>query len=203
MPNRILLTSFEPFGPWSENASSLAVTAFCEQYSGSADLVVRRYPVDFDAIEHHLRTDLDASIDLVILTGQSAKAATIEVETVALNVRSESEDNHGQCPKLNPSAPVAYETDCNVVDWCQALMEHNVPAKISHHAGTFLCNAAYFHALHLRQVEHGPPAIFVHFPLTPAQVPGPYPGGETLPLELSVLALQLIVGRNGNPSVNA
>jgi len=201
VPQRILLTSFEPFEPWSHNASSLVVSAFCERYSGSADLCIRQYPVDFDAIEQHLRNDLDASIDLVILTGQSARAASIELESIAVNVQSETKDDGGPFSQLSAHAPVAYATSCLVSNWCQILREHDIPAKISHHAGTYLCNAAYFHALRLHHVEQGPPAVFIHFPLTPTQTPGPYPGGETLPVESSAHALQLIVGRNGIPSL--
>ena len=191
MARRILLTCFEPFGPWTENASELAVTEFASQYSGPAALQVTKFAVDFERIAFELRNALTRSYDLVILTGQSKKAARVELEAIAVNVQSVHEG--GPFSNLKSDAPVAYKTKCDVQRWADELNQLDVPACVSHHAGTYLCNAVYFHAMHMQKVEGGPRAVFVHFPLTPRQSPGPEPGGDTLPTAKCVEACRLIV----------
>ena len=195
MARRILLTCFEPFGPWTENASELAVTEFASQYSGPAALEVTKFAVDFGSIASELRNALARSYDLVILTGQSRKAAMIELEAIAVNVRSEHEC--GPFSHLRSDAPVAYQTNCDVQRWANELNKLDIPASVSHHAGTYLCNAVYFQAMHIQEVQGGPQVVFVHFPLTPGQSPGPEPGGNTLPTAKCVEACRLMVQEAG------
>jgi pyroglutamyl-peptidase len=176
---RILLTCFEPFGPWQENASALAVHEAVARYSGPSTIEVREYAVDFSTIEQQLLDDLKTGPDLILHTGQSSEASTIELESVALNLRRDSEDDLCSFP-LRTDGPLAYQSDLPLDEWCGVLREHGLSVSVSHHAGTYLCNAVLFHALHHHFVAAGPPCLFVHLPLTPDQVPGPKPGGSPM-----------------------
>ena len=45
------------------------------------------------------------------------------------------------------------------------LREQNLPSELSADPGRYLCNASFFHALHLNEMESlGCPAVFVHLP---------------------------------------
>ncbi len=200
---RLLISCFEPFGSWIENASQLAVELFVHGYSGPSELVVRHYPVDFDQLEQRLDRDLRLAPDAIIFTGQSARAAAVELEAVALNVRGDSEQSTGPFSRLVDGAPTAYETALPLDKWCQQLAGKSIPAVISHHAGTFLCNALLFHTLHRQQTRGTAPAMFVHLPLTPNQSPGPKPGGATLPTEDSATAIHEMVTAMERPGRDA
>lgn len=193
---RILITAFEPYGPWASNASQLAVALLVKLYRGPAELVVREYPVDFEQLEPLLRNDLDESIDAAILTGQSSRADSIELEAVALNVRNETDEPSGPFAELVAGGALARQTTLPLEAWCHALNACNIPAVVSHHAGTFLCNAAYYHALGVSELgRYTAPIGFVHFPLTPDQTPQPKQQGAALPTGTSAQALEIMIDR--------
>ena len=55
---RALLTAFEPYDRWSDNASWLALVELTRWYEGPLDVTTRRYPVDLVAMSGKLRSDL-------------------------------------------------------------------------------------------------------------------------------------------------
>jgi pyroglutamyl-peptidase len=54
--------------------------------------------------------------------------------------------------------------------WANLLRDAGIPARVSYHAGTFLCNATLYWT-HYLCARHAWPtrAVFVHLPLTAAQ----------------------------------
>ncbi|MEL6897668.1 MAG: pyroglutamyl-peptidase I, partial [Planctomycetota bacterium] len=55
--------------------------------------------------------------------------------------------------------------------WCDELRSAGIPTVVSHHAGTYLCNAAlYFSHLFADMYGYSTRSGFVHLPLSPAQV---------------------------------
>ena len=71
---------------------------------------------------------------------------------------------------LIKGAPDAYRSTLNLDDAAQKLLGAGIPNEVSHHAGTYLCNAALFLSQHYAQTmgKHTQ-SVFVHLPLTPAQ----------------------------------
>ena len=190
---RILITAFEPFGPWITNASQLAVAEFLPHYAGQAELVVQHYPVRFAGLEQLLCADL-ADVDAALLIGQSSRAGALELETVALNVYGETEESTGPFACLSPTGPLALASQVPLERWCRALAAADIPAEISHHAGTYLCNAAYYYALAgCADGGQHKPVAFVHVPLAPQQHPPPKPQGAPLATSTSARALQVLV----------
>ena len=57
---KILLTAFEPYDVWSENASWLALVELTKEMPPGIDITTRRYPVDFTAVKERLAEDLPA-----------------------------------------------------------------------------------------------------------------------------------------------
>ncbi|MDZ4818700.1 MAG: pyroglutamyl-peptidase I, partial [Planctomycetota bacterium] len=87
---KVLLTAFEPYGPWSSNASWLALVEVTRQLPNNGFLTTRRYPVDFAELPQRLHADLQANYDYVIHLGQSPGAARIQLEAVALNIMTQA-----------------------------------------------------------------------------------------------------------------
>ncbi len=160
---RVLLTAFEPYDRWPENSSWLTLTDLTRWYDGSADLITRRYPVDLGEMSKRLRKDLQDDFDLAIHLGQSPGSTLIKLEAVGLNVRSDGSP-------LIDEAPAAYRSPLPLDRCSRSLISAGIPSEVSHHAGTYLCNAALFLSQHYSQ-SFGlrTRSAFVHIPLAPAQ----------------------------------
>jgi pyroglutamyl-peptidase len=206
---RVLLTAFEPYDQWVTNSSWLALVEMLKDFpvggdsrvsrdlaasgnfSSGVSLVTRRYPVDLHALHDKLKQDLLSEFDVVLHLGQSPGASSIKLEAIALNAAGCLEDRGAELDEIVPGGPVAYRSGMPLSRWASLLRDNHIPAAISYHAGTFLCNAIMYlshHELQLRAKKRQPRCKvgFVHLPLATEQVASQ---GHTLPsLPLSTLA---------------
>ncbi|QDT13058.1 pyroglutamyl-peptidase I [Planctomycetes bacterium K23_9] len=160
---RVLITAFEPYDRWKENSSWLALVDFTGWYDGELDVTTRRYPVDLGRMSEKLRDDLRSDFDLAIHLGQSPGSPLVKVESVGLNVRSDG-------TPLIQDAPAAYRSTLDLVPASRLLTDAGIPNELSHHAGTYLCNAVMFLSHHyITEMNNHTKTVFVHLPLTPAQ----------------------------------
>lgn len=161
---RALLTAFEPYDRWADNASWLALVELTRWYEGPLDVITRRYPVDLAAMSGKLRGDLSEGFDVVIHLGQAPGATGIRLESVGLNLRSDGSP-------IVPEAAEAYRTSLPLAGGVRRLRDAGIPSEVSHHAGTYLCNAAlYLSQYYIETLQLATRVAFVHVPLTPAQV---------------------------------
>lgn len=161
---RILLTAFEPYENWSENSSWLTLVELTRWIDAHAQVVTRRYPVDFVEVSRRLSDDLTDEIDCTIHLGQYPGCTAVQLEAIALNV-----DSHGRA--LIAGGPAGLRTVLPLERWRDRVRKRGIPARISWHAGTYLCNATFYLAMH-RFLQTGRPlrSVFLHLPLAPAQV---------------------------------
>lgn len=161
---RVLLTAFEAYDRWPENSSWLALVDLTSWYDGKLEISTRRYPVDLSRMSESLRDDLRNHYDYAIHLGQAPGATLIKLEAVGLNVRTDGSPLVG-------AAPEAYRSPIDLVDCSSVLTDAGIPNEVSHHAGTYLCNAALYLSQHY-SAEMGltTKSLFVHLPLTPNQV---------------------------------
>ena len=163
---RILVTCFEPFDDWDENSSWLAMVELTKELPTAADLTTRRYPVDFVAAKSALRRDLQANYDLAIHLGQSSGAPDIRLEMFAVNVAKDQ----GTESVLVTDGPAGHRSDLPLDAWARGLRQQGVPARVSYHAGSYLCNALLYWSLHFaKEIPLRTQATFVHLPLAPSQ----------------------------------
>jgi pyroglutamyl-peptidase len=78
------------------------------------------------------------------------------------------------------------------------LRKAGIPAAVSHHAGTYLCNAALY-LTHHYAAQHGykTRAAFIHLPLDMTQAALEPHGAPSLPAAVSAQGVGLILGRLG------
>jgi pyroglutamyl-peptidase len=109
------------------------------------------------------------------------------LETTALNIAGTSDALPEEFRPLTDDGPVAYRSALPLAAWAKSLRAAGVPAQVSHHAGTFLCNATLYWSHHVI-AERGLPtrAAFVHVPLDVSQV-------VTQSRELPALATETVV----------
>ena len=176
MRNRatVLLTGFEAFGD-----SDINPTAEIVDLLDGAEVLGRRViglelPVSVGQMPGMLLRAVDACIpDLVLSLGLANGRAMLALERVAVNVLDfPLSDNDGAQPvdePVIPGAPSAYFATMPIKSVLMAWAKGGHPGYVSNTAGTYLCNATFFHSLHLA-AERGHRAGLVHVPYLARQV---------------------------------
>lgn len=207
----VLVTAFEPFGGSGVNPSMPLARALARRPPAGMTIRSRVLPVvGGQAVDVLLGAMNQVRPDAVICLGQSARAACLVFERVAVNLRDYPvPDNAGAVVRDEPvvdGAPAAHFTTLPVrlmVDACRAA---GVPASISLSAGAFLCNEVMFALL---QAVHGQPRLlpagFIHVPCLPQQVieqPGA-PSMDTATAERGLRAALTILTSSRRPQRTA
>lgn len=184
---QVLLTAFEPYDRWPDNASWLALTELTHWYDGAAELTTRRYPVDLPKMSERLQQDLRGNYDLAIHCGQAPGASQVRVEAVGLNLRTDGTE-------LVPGGPTAHRCRLPLERIVDQMRSAGIPAKVSAHAGTYLCNAALFLSQHYSySFGMKTQSVFVHLPLTPAQVAKDTNDAASMSTPMASAALAVII----------
>jgi pyroglutamyl-peptidase len=167
--SRVLITAFGPYGSWLDNSSWLALVELTRSLPPAPEITTRLYPVDLAAVTERLNQDLPGQ-DYAIHLGQAPGATSVQLEAIAINVGAAAIDDMDQPQPLVPDGPIAYQSQLPLAAWAGMLRESGIPARVSYHAGTYLCNATLYmtHFLCERR-GWGTRATFVHLPLTVSQ----------------------------------
>jgi pyroglutamyl-peptidase len=173
----ILVTGFEPFGGETVNASWEAAQKLEGWRHGDTVAAARLLPCAYDASVKKLVNAIETlRPDALLMTGQAARRAVVCVERFAHNLDdATAPDNDGALRRglrISRAAPEWLETMASVRTIARAITGAGIPARVSRHAGGFVCNHLYFGALqYLSEKRSAIPAVFVHLPVTPEQAP--------------------------------
>lgn len=192
---KVLLTAFDPYDRWTTNASWLALVELLRDRPSCVELTTRRYPVDFLVARQRLEKDLrEGEFDYAIHVGQAPGTGCVRLEAIGLNLGGTAEQLPDEFQPLVPSGPVAYRTDLPLADWTRQLREAGIPATVSYHAGTYLCNALLYLSQHFSRTLQLPTrATFVHLPLATSQVVGDRKDQASMPSEVAAAALRMLL----------
>ncbi|SCY36989.1 pyroglutamyl-peptidase [Microbacterium sp. LKL04] len=190
----MLLTGFEPFAGDTVNPSGDAVRVVADRWTGSERLVADVLPVTFEGAIARMAALLDEHRpDVVVATGLAGGRHAVTPERVAVNLADAwLPDNAGARPQDAPvveGGPAAYFATLPVKAIRAAIGGADIPAAVSHTAGTFVCNATMYAALHATagtSVRAG----FVHVPWAAETAPE---GMPSLPFDEIVDALMIAV----------
>jgi pyroglutamyl-peptidase len=189
---RILVTAFGPYGRFSSNASWLALVELTRDLPTAWQVTTRRYPVEFDTVRQLLARDIGQRPDYALLLGQAPGASCIQLEAIGVNVAGRPEQRPEEYGPLEAGGPPAYRSQAPLAAWANGLREQGLPAIVSYHAGTYLCNAALYWAHYLAEHNRVPMrAAFIHLPLDVSQVVDP--PLPTLPASASARAVRWII----------
>ncbi len=192
---RVLLTAFEPYDRWPDNASWLAIVDLTRWYEGAVEIVTRRYPVDLSRMSEKLRTDLQEDYDFALHCGQAPGSSRLRLESIGLNLRTDGSE-------ILSGAPTAYRSPLRLSAAAARIREAGIPAAVSHHAGTYLCNAALFLSQHyIRSFGMRTASAFVHVPLAPAQVARDDSDAPSMSTPMVSAALAIMIGQLAERSV--
>ena len=167
---RVLITGFGAFpGVRSNPTAQLAAELAAVRRPGLENVVriAHVFETSYTAVERALPAVLaEVSPDVVLLFGLATRTPYLRIETRALNRRSALFADVRGCHPTNvaitPCAPVAMRGNAPHQGLAVAARRAGVPARLSHNAGTYLCNYVYWRALEL--TERQPLVQFVHVP---------------------------------------
>jgi len=168
---KILVTAFEPYDTWTENSSWEALTEMLKLYGLPEGVTTRRYPVDLPLLKDRLYKDLEHGFDTVLHLGQSPGASAIHLEAIAVNVAGVHYNSGRLWGPLVEAAPIAYQSQLPLDRLRDELLSEKIPASITYHAGTYLCNAIFYLTQHWHSTKNRNCRVgFAHFPLMTDQV---------------------------------
>lgn len=189
----VLITAFEPYDRWAANASWLALVELTRDLPGEPAVTTRRYPVDFAAARERLAVDLRADYDFAIHLGQAPGSPRIRLEALAVNVGVVPGDGD-RFETLIDDGPAAYRTPLPVTEWAAMLRSNGIPAEVSFHAGTYLCNAILYYSHYMAErMRLKTRSAFVHLPLDTSQAAELSEPLSSLSASSSAAALRMIL----------
>jgi pyroglutamyl-peptidase len=194
----VLITAFEPYDRWEENASWLALVELTRSLPLQPKIVTRRYPVDFERVRSRLNDDLAANYDYVLHLGQAPGISRVHLEAIGINVGGNSTQTPDEFVSLVADGPPAYRSRLPLAAWSQKIRAAGIPCQVSYHAGTYLCNAVLYLTLHAAATRGlKSQAAFIHLPLAPEQVLGERQDWPTLPASMSADAIRCVLEELG------
>lgn len=193
MPS-VLITAFEPYDRWQANASWLTVIELTKERPAEPKITTRLYPVDFRATKAKLREDLQANYDYALHLGQAPGAATVRLEAIGINVGGSSRQLPEEYQPLAIDGPIAYQSSLPLPHWASMIRRAGIPAQVSYHAGTYLCNATlYLSHYYTQQAGLKTRSCFVHLPLSASQAISEREEIASLPTAMAAHALRIIL----------
>jgi pyroglutamyl-peptidase len=172
MPITVLITGFGPFpGAPFNPTTALPMRLAARRRPAFAD--VKRIPHVFLTSYAAVERELPALIkrvrpDVVLLFGVATRTNYLRIELRARNARSALfPDAAGDRPRAGVIAVGEPSTRMGRAPHrvlLAAVRAQRLPARLSHTAGRYLCNFAYWHALAATEVNRAPLIQFVHVP---------------------------------------
>ncbi|HEY3226340.1 MAG TPA: pyroglutamyl-peptidase I [Planctomycetota bacterium] len=163
---RVLVTGFTPFGRHRSNPTERLAREADGRRIGGALLAGRVLPTEFRGCDRALDSALrETRPHAVLMFGLGPNRKRLALECVALNVdHAEKPDNAGRRPwrrAIDPRGPALLEATLPIDRLHAALRRARIPASVSYHAGTYVCNHAFYRAL--RRAGRAR-VVFVHVP---------------------------------------
>ncbi len=150
---KVLVTGFEPFGPWQCNPSGETARHLDGATIIDAEITGLVLPVSFRRAAAPLIAAIDELRPDVVLNLGQGQPVGVRVERIALNrcTAPEGGDNDGYFPSgepVVPGGPEAYSSTLPVTEIVELLSNVKFNVALSDSAGEFLCNYVMYTTLH-------------------------------------------------------
>jgi pyroglutamyl-peptidase len=137
--------------------------------------------------------------DAVICFGVYLGADDIRLERIAVNLDDATIPDEGGLSRngsrIVADGPVGYWSTLPVEEMHSALQAAGIPAVLSGHAGTYLCNHIFYYGRHWLETRGlAVPLGFVHVPPFPEQLPEGQSRQKGMALEVLLKVAEVCVG---------
>ena len=174
---KVLLTGFEPFGGSEINSSWETAVRVGQLAPKGVVVETMRLPVSFKCAGEAIRKTLrENQPNVLVMLGQRGKGTSIDIERIAVNLMDAiNPDNDGCQPQeqaITADGEAAYFSNLPVKVLRDALLQKNIPARVSNSAGLYVCNSTYYNALEeIRGQQLSTKVVFVHLPKISSDFP--------------------------------
>ena len=166
----LLVTGLDAFADLETNVSEAVVRALPEVWRHPLPLATEVLPTAYVAAGERVRELIACRHpQAIVLLGVARARAVVQIERVALNLDDSPTPDNMQSvrcgERIDARGPVGYWSTLPLAALAARLEEMGVPAVMSNHAGTFLCNHVFYVAR--AEIERcGPerPCGFIHLP---------------------------------------
>jgi pyroglutamyl-peptidase len=166
---KILIYSFEKFQNLKNNHAYEVGKEITRKFN-SKDVQLIKLPVNFNCWDILRNKIEEFKPDFVLGIGIAVGINKVKVEKVGLNYKhseiSDNEKTRATLEKINASKKLSYETNIDVLDFVDSLKKKEIPAEISFHAGTYVCNYTYYNCLEYVS-DKNIKTLFIHIPASP------------------------------------
>lgn len=150
---KVLVTGFEPFGPWQRNPSGDAARHLDGATIVDAEISGLVLPVSFQRAAAPVIAAIDELHPDVVLNLGQGSAVGVRVERIAVNrcTAPAGGDNDGYEPQGEPivmDGPETYQSTLPAMEIVDLLSNVKFEAAPSDFAGEFLCNYVMYTTLH-------------------------------------------------------
>ena len=186
---KVLITGFEPFGGSDINASWETAVRVGQLPPKGVVVETMQLPVSFTRAGEAIRRALhEKHPDVLVMLGQRGKGTSIDIERIAINMMDAANpDNDGYQPQeqvIIAESGAAYFSNLPVKALRDAVLQRDIPARVSNSAGLYVCNSTYYNALdEIRGQQLSTKVVFVHLPKI----------SSDFPLEMLVEAVKTII----------
>jgi len=194
----VLITGFEPFGGDTLNPSAQAARELDGRIVAGQRVTGIVLPCVFGESLVALRREIRRlKPGLVICAGQAGGRGQMGVEGLAVNIANAAmPDNAGHQPvncRVVRRGPAAYWSTLPVEAIVAALQAADLPASVSHSAGTFVCNHVFYGLMRMLAQMRAVRGGFIHVPYLPAQARRIAGGTPSLSLARIVRGLEMAI----------
>jgi pyroglutamyl-peptidase len=162
---RVLLLGFEPFEGFPVNSSWEAIRDLDGTTIRGAPVASRRLPVSYARVDAEIDKFLTETAPSIVVAFGLHPGSDIRLERIALNIdhtEPERPDNDGDAPTdraISPGGSTTLVSRLPLEPILRRLRTDGLPARLSFHAGTYLCNHVFY-----RLLQTDLPAGFIHVP---------------------------------------
>ena len=158
---KVLVTGFEPWDKWDRNPSGEVAEELDGQSVCGAQVVSAVLPVVYGEDTRIVLPLIDNHRPNVVLSLGLGGSTCLNIERVSINLKQDDRP-------IVAEGPAAYFATIPTRRICEAIQAAGVPARLSYHAGTFLCNHIMYSVLHHSYLDGRHPICgFIHVPPTP------------------------------------
>lgn len=168
---KILIYSFEKCYKLKNNPAYEVGRIITKKFN-SNDVELIQLPVTYKSWETLKQKMEEVEPDFVLGIGVSVGIKRVKIEQIGLNYRqipmAENDGVKGEVEKIDVHKKLSYETSIDAAAFVSALKENGIPAELSYHAGTYVCNHNYYKCLHYIK-DKNIKTLFVHVPVSPKE----------------------------------
>jgi pyroglutamyl-peptidase len=170
---KIILTGFEPFGPYPYNPTQESTLDFHGKIFDDREVIGIVLPSIYNAWGYLASAILhNSDAHAIISTGLASSARGIRIESTFRNtMNGKYADANGYAPKnipiINNKVPYSIRSKAPHKKLFHLLLENNIPAERSNDANRFICNSlGYTTSVAIRNSRYVNRNIFIHIPWT-------------------------------------